>query len=79
MESNTSKLLWDAEIIAVHKNPQGKVLKYKVHYKEWGSRFDNWVDAKRVVEPSNNNITVQVSLAYFYLHLSISTKMRSSF
>ena len=34
---------------------------YLVHYKNWNSRFDQWVAPDRVVEPSKVNLEVQVS------------------
>lgn len=43
-----------------------KVTGYRVRYTEWSSRFDEWVDPKRVVEPSDNNILVQVSRPIHY-------------
>jgi len=45
----------------VAKDSEGKVTGYRVGYKEWSSRFDEWVEPKRVVEPNDNNLLVQVS------------------
>ena len=62
VESTCGKLLWDATVIGVsHAKDSDKVNGYRVHYKEWSSRFDEWVDPFRVVEPVENNIEVQVS------------------
>lgn len=61
VESSCGKLLWNAKIIGVsHSNDSGTVNGYRVHYKDWSSRFDEWVDPFRVVEPNENNIEVQV-------------------
>ncbi len=63
VESATGKLLWDASVIAVSKDRStNQVNGYRVHYKEWSSRFDEWVDILRVVEPSEYNIEVQTEL-----------------
>jgi len=63
VESATGKLLWDASVIAVSKDRStDQVNGYRVHYKEWSSRFDEWVDILRVVEPSEYNIEVQTEL-----------------
>jgi len=62
VESPTGVSLWDAKIIAVGKSTCGKISGYRVHYKEWSSRFDEWVNLKRVVEQSEHNILVQEEL-----------------
>ena len=66
VESSKQKLLWNASIIAVAKDRKTeKIIGYRVHYKQWSSRFDEWVDAMRVVEPSDNNLLVQVRKGLF--------------
>lgn len=62
VESANGRILWDAVIVDVCKE-QGSdnVSGYLVHYKNWSSRFDQWVPPGRVVEPSENNLLVQVS------------------
>lgn len=61
MEAKNEKLLWDAVVIGVARaTSKQKVTGYRVHYKKWSSRFDEWVEPYRVVEPSENNIEVQV-------------------
>mmetsp|Transcript_25744 Transcript_25744/g.38529 ORF Transcript_25744/g.38529 Transcript_25744/m.38529 type:complete len:1046 (+) Transcript_25744:820-3957(+) len=62
VESASGKLLWDGEILAVAKSTDEKVTGYRVRYTEWSSRFDEWVEPKRVVEPNDNNILVQEEL-----------------
>ena len=52
-----------------------KVNAYRVHYKQWSSRFDEWVIADRVVEPSNHNLEVQVSVCAIYKYRYILTSM----
>ena len=34
---------------------------YRVQYTGWGSRFVEWVEPRRVVEPNENNKLLQVS------------------
>ena len=64
VESRCRRLLWDATVVGV-SHVGGKTVGYRVHYKGWGSRFDEWVESDRVVEPSDNNRRVQVSLPKF--------------
>jgi len=61
VESRNGKLLWNAKIVGVSQaKDSGKVNGYRVHYDEWSSRFDEWVNPFRVVERVENNIEVQV-------------------
>ena len=61
VESANGKFLWDAVIVDVSKDSEtGKVNGYLVHYKNWSSRFDQWVVPDRVVEPNKVNLEVQV-------------------
>jgi len=54
--------MWNANIIALSKILScGKINGYRVHYKEWSSRHDEWVAPFRVVEPSEHNLLLQVS------------------
>jgi len=51
--------LWDATITAVSVDQEsGRVDGYRVHYTDWSSRFDEWVQPMRVVEPSEYNLEV---------------------
>jgi hypothetical protein len=60
VESDRGKFLWDAVIVDVSKDPEtDKVNGYLVHYKNWSSRFDQWVSPDRVVEPNKVNMEVQ--------------------
>mmetsp|Transcript_810 Transcript_810/g.1246 ORF Transcript_810/g.1246 Transcript_810/m.1246 type:complete len:2185 (+) Transcript_810:285-6839(+) len=61
VESKCGRMLWDASVIAVsHKSPNtDKITGYRVRYKSWSSRFDEWVTPYRVVEPVDNNISIQ--------------------
>ena len=60
VESENGSFLWEAVIVDVSKDPEtSKVNGYLVSYKDWNSRFDQWVTPDRVVEPSNNNTEVQ--------------------
>lgn len=62
VESENGKFLWDAVVVDVSKEPETeKVNGYLVHYKNWSSRFDQWVVPDRVVEPNKVNLEVQVS------------------
>ena len=63
VESENGRFLWDAVIVDVSRDPQdSQVNGYRVHFKNWSSRFDSWVPPDRVVEPSKNNLLVQVSI-----------------
>lgn len=63
MESSSGKLLWDASVLEVsHSSENGPVNGYLVQYKGWNSRYNEWVSTNRVVEPSENNRQVQVSV-----------------
>lgn len=60
VESASGKLLWDATVTAVTRSQDnGPVTGYRVRYRGWSSRFDEWVDKVRLVEPSENNLQVQ--------------------
>ena len=67
MESKSGKLLWDAKVLEVCRNEDDKVTGYRVRYTGWSSRFDEWVDRDRLVEPSDNNRQVQVCRHYLML------------
>ena len=63
VESKDGKLLWKASITAVSIDENsGKVDGYRIHYSDWSSRFDEWVQPLRVVEPSEYNIEVMDEL-----------------
>ncbi|CAB9519085.1 specific demethylase 5C [Seminavis robusta] len=59
VESKSGKLLWDAVVLEVSRSEGDKVTGYRVRYSGWSSRFDEWVDPSRLVEPSENNRQVQ--------------------
>lgn len=60
VESKCGKLLWDAKVVSVSQSSETlKVTGYRVRYKKWSSRFDEWVEPSRVVEPNDNNLQVQ--------------------
>lgn len=55
--------IWDALIVAVGKNEENSsIVGYRVHYKEWSSRFDEWVSPSRVLEYNDENIEKQSSM-----------------
>ena len=57
--------MWDGKIIGVSTDKNsGKAVGYRVSYKNWGSRFDEWVSPERVIEPSENNLHVQVRYVF---------------
>jgi len=65
VESICGSRLWDARVIGVSKRADSKKASdvyYRVSYKSWSSRFDEWVCGDRVVEPSENNVEVQVEM-----------------
>lgn len=68
VESKCAKLLWHGRVVAVSQN-QGKVNGYRIHYFGWSSRFDEWVRPRRVVEPTENNLQVQVRLCPMSRHI----------
>jgi leucyl-tRNA synthetase len=63
-----SGLIWDATVTAQSKRRSSDggedllVDAYRVEYKEWGSRFVEWVQPSRVVEPNDHNRSLQVSV-----------------
>jgi hypothetical protein len=60
VESPGGKMLWDAKIVGVARSGEGnKNTAYRVSFVGWSSRFDDWVEADRVVEPNVNNRKVQ--------------------
>lgn len=62
VESKSGKLLWDATVNEVSRaRENGPVTGYRVRYKGWGDRYDEWVSSDRLVEPSENNRQVQAS------------------
>lgn len=70
VESKSGQMLWDASVTAVSKKqiagpPKTSVIDaYRVDYKGWGKRFTEWVKPDRVVEPNENNRSLQVSLVF---------------
>lgn len=61
--SYPSGMIWDANIVAVAKKDEhSPIIGYRVHYKEWSSRFDEWVSTSRVLEFNDENIDKQVSV-----------------
>jgi len=61
VESRCGRMLWNASILAVSHNSvdTDKVNGYRIRYKGWSSRFDEWVTPYRVVEPVDNNLSIQ--------------------
>ena len=57
VESESGDMLWDAEVIGVARQKDG--IAYRVKYNGWDSRYDEWVSAPRVVDPSDHNRDVQ--------------------
>lgn len=65
VESICGSRLWDAKIVGVSKrmdSNKARDVSYRVTYKSWSSRYDEWVSGDRVVEPSENNVEVQVEM-----------------
>ena len=58
VESKCGRMLWDAKVLIV-SNKNEKVNGYRVRYKGWSSRFDEWVTPFRVVEPIETNVSIQ--------------------
>lgn len=65
VEAKSGRLLWDAVVTAQSMSPKPDprtglmVDAYRVDYTEWGSRFTEWVEPNRVVEPNENNRLLQ--------------------
>lgn len=60
VESTAGGALWDAKIVGVSMDAGNlKKVRYRVTYSGWSSRFDEWVTSNRVVEPNENNRSVQ--------------------
>lgn len=65
VESKSGRLLWDATIESQWKRQSdgqhGKIAigSYRVNYTEWGTRFSEWVEPMRIVEPNENNKMLQ--------------------
>lgn len=75
VESKSGKLLWDAKVLKVSRTEDDSVNGYRVRYTGWSSRFDEWVEADRLVEPSDNNRQVQVSLQQIQFNWKIKTPL----
>jgi Bromodomain len=58
VESKCGRMLWDAKVLVVSQKDD-KVNGYRVRYKGWSSRFDEWVTPFRVVEPIEANLIIQ--------------------
>lgn len=60
--------MWDANVTGVSRRHQedpntGLLIDaYRVEYKGWSSRFIEWVEPNRVVEPNENNRLLQVTI-----------------
>jgi len=64
VESSTRKILWDAKVIAAAKKDEdGPIIGYRVKYKDWSSRFDEWVAPSRVFDTSDEHLTRQHNCA----------------
>jgi hypothetical protein len=51
--------LQGASILTVATTEDDEVVSYRVHYKEWSSRFDEWVHPSRVLEMNDVNLELQ--------------------
>lgn len=63
VESKCGRMLWDAKVLDVSLRDE-KVTRYRVHYKGWSSRFDEWVTPFRVVEPIDSNLAIQHEMVH---------------
>ena len=61
VESKCGRMLWDAKVLDISRNNEN-VNGYRVHYKGWSSRFDEWVTPFRVVEPIDSNVAIQLEM-----------------
>jgi Bromodomain len=58
VESKCGRMLWDSKVMAVSYQDT-KINGYRIRYKGWSSRFDEWVNPFRVVEPIETNLVIQ--------------------
>lgn len=78
VESKSGLHLWDAKVTAQSKRSKdGDASKfiidaYRVEYTSWGSRFTEWVEPARVVEPNENNRLIQVRFLRIHSPDSVS-------
>ena len=54
--------LWSAKVVDLASNEAGTIVGYRVSYRQWSTRFDEWVDVKRVLPRINANLDRQVEL-----------------
>ncbi|GMH83740.1 hypothetical protein TrST_g5879 [Triparma strigata] len=55
---------WDAKIVETARSEDGggEIVGYRVHYKKWSSRFDEWVAPSRVLVKDKENLEMQAEL-----------------
>lgn len=62
VKSKSHNMLWNAVIVGVSKDSATDAIKrYRVHYKLWSSRFDEWVSVDRVLAATDRSLEIQVS------------------
>jgi RNA binding activity-knot of a chromodomain. len=78
--SRPSGIIWDASVVAVAKvDESSSVVSYRVHYKEWSSRFDEWVSHSRVLELNDENVEKQVSVEVSSFDNLLKTRIITTF
>jgi len=90
VESLNGSYLWDGLITAISTRtmngqsksdsqgrPQRIIDAYRVEYKGWSSRYIEWVEPRRVVEPNENNKLLQVR-AWIDISLLLSSSCQVS-
>ena len=54
---------WDAKVLDVATDDSGAIVGYRVHYKKWSTRFDEWVHPDRVLPRDKANLEAQAELS----------------
>ena len=60
--SPTCSQYWDAKVVDVATDDSGAVVGYRMHYKKWSTRFDEWVHPDRVLPRDKANLEMQGEL-----------------
>jgi hypothetical protein len=69
VEAKDGAVFWNGTVTAISYREadgdfSGRVIDaYKIQYSGWSARFTEWVHPSRVVEPSDHNMSLQVSLS----------------
>jgi hypothetical protein len=63
VRSGAGKSLWKATVIEnAHHRSTGAIVGYRLHYKGWGTQYDEWVMPNRVLAPDQKNLQLKSDL-----------------